>query len=209
MQRTLHATRYGDVLTRLVAEQVHGVAGVVPQQVIGPAARLAQRIHVRAAEEVRLHVHLQHLQFAGLDLPVDPLVARIEAARVPGHRHDARFLLHLHDFLGILQVVGHRDFDHHVLAGAHALDRLRRMHLGRCREQHRLEARLPEALGEIARVVRNAELLRDLARGLRVAPGQRDHLDAGDLLDGFQMLDAEGALTCQTHFHAGLTCSRE
>ena len=78
------------VCAGLVLEQIDGVAGVVPQQVVGPAARLAQRVHVGAAEEVRLHVHLLHLQFAGLDALVDPLVAGIEAPRVSGHRDERR-----------------------------------------------------------------------------------------------------------------------
>ena len=54
-------------LAGLVREQVHGVGGVVPEQVIGPAARLAQRVHVGAPEEVGLHVHLLDVQLAGLD----------------------------------------------------------------------------------------------------------------------------------------------
>ena len=72
-------------LPRLVAEQVDGVRGVVPQQVVGPAARLAERVHVRAAEEVGLHVHLLDVELAGHDALVHPLVARVEAARVAAH----------------------------------------------------------------------------------------------------------------------------
>ena len=60
---------------RLVGEQVDGVRGVVPQQVVGPAARLAERVHVRAAEEVGLHVHLLDVELAGDDPLVHPLVA--------------------------------------------------------------------------------------------------------------------------------------
>ena len=54
-------------LPRLVGEQVDGVRGVVPQQVVGPAARLAERVHVGAAEEVGLHVHLLDVELAGDD----------------------------------------------------------------------------------------------------------------------------------------------
>ena len=63
------------ILARLVVEQVDRVRRVVPQQVVGPAARLAQGVHVRAAEEVGLHVHLLDRQLAGDDLVVDVLVA--------------------------------------------------------------------------------------------------------------------------------------
>ncbi len=119
-----------------------------------------------AAEEIGLHVHLQDLELTGIDLPVDPLVRRIEPPRVAGHRDDAGLLLHLHDFLGVLQVVRHRDLDLHVLARAHALDGLRSMHLRRRGEDHRLEAWLPEALGQVAGAVRNGELARHFLRGL-------------------------------------------
>ena len=69
-------------LAGLILKQVDRVAGVVPQQMVRPAPRLAERVHVGAAEEVRLHVHLLHLQLARLDALVHPLVARVEAARV-------------------------------------------------------------------------------------------------------------------------------
>ena len=57
---------------RLVREQVDRVRGVVPQQVVGPAARLAERVHVGAAEEVGLHVHLLDVELAGDDLACAP-----------------------------------------------------------------------------------------------------------------------------------------
>ena len=116
---------------RLVLEQVHGVTGVMPQQMIGPTTRLAQRIGVGPAEEIGLHVHLLNLQLAGLDALMNPLVAGIEAPGVAAHADDARLLLHLQQPFGVGQVVGNRDFDHHVLARAHALLGLLRVHLGR------------------------------------------------------------------------------
>ena len=168
--RALHAASNAGRLARLVREQVDRVAGMVPEQVIGPAARLAERIHVGAAEEIGLHVHLQHLELAGLDLLVDPLVAGIEAARVAGHGDEARLLLHRDDLLGIREVVRHRDLDLHVLAGVHALDGLGGMHLRGRGEQHGVEARLLQALGEVARPVRDAELLCDFLRGVGLPP---------------------------------------
>ena len=123
----------------LVLEQVDGVAGVVPEQVVGPAPRLAEGIHVGPAEEVGLHVHLQHPQLAGRDLLVDPLVAGVEAAGVAGHRDEARVLLRLHQRLGVGEAVRHRDLDLHVLAGLQALDGLRRVHLGGRAQDHRVD----------------------------------------------------------------------
>jgi hypothetical protein len=64
---------------------------MVPEQVVGPAARLAGRIDVLSPEEIGLHVHLLDLQLALLDLLVDVLVARVEAAHVAAHRGDAGF----------------------------------------------------------------------------------------------------------------------
>ena len=57
--------RDGEGRARLVLEQIDSVAGVVPQEVIGPRARLAERVGVGATEEISLHVHLQHLEFTG------------------------------------------------------------------------------------------------------------------------------------------------
>jgi len=70
-------------------EQVHRVRGVVPQQVVGPAARLAQRVDVGAAEEVGLHIHLLDVELARRDLLVHLLVAGVEAAGVAAHGHQA------------------------------------------------------------------------------------------------------------------------
>ena len=54
-----------DRLAGLIGEQIDRMRGVVPQQMVGPAARLALGVHVRAAEEIGLHVHLLDVEFAG------------------------------------------------------------------------------------------------------------------------------------------------
>ena len=87
MHRPLHGVRAHDLRARLVTEQVHGVRGVMPQQMIGPGTRLAQRVDVGAPEEIGLHVHLLDRKLAGDDAPVDPLMRGIEAPRVPDHAH--------------------------------------------------------------------------------------------------------------------------
>ena len=113
-----------DGAASLVGKQVHGVGSMVPQQVVGPATCLTQRVHVGAAEEVGLHIHLLDVEFAGLDLLVHPLVAGVEAAGVTHHGHLAGFLLHLQHFFGFCPAVGQRNFHLHVLASLHALDGL-------------------------------------------------------------------------------------
>ncbi len=93
--RSFDRARNAHLLARLIHEQIDRMAGMMPQQMVRPGARLARRVHVRAAKEIRLHVHLKHLQFPGLDLLVNVLMARIETPRVPAHTNDAGFLLRL------------------------------------------------------------------------------------------------------------------
>ena len=44
MLRALQGKTPRDALARLVTEQIHGVACMVPQQMVGPAPRLAERV---------------------------------------------------------------------------------------------------------------------------------------------------------------------
>ena len=123
--------------------------GVVPQQVVGPRARFAQRIGVGAAEEIGLHVHLLDVQFAGNDFVVHPLVAGVEAAGVADHRNQAGFFLYFQHFFGVAPRVGQRDFDLHVFAGAQALQGLRGVHLGGGTQNHRVQLGQGERGGQI------------------------------------------------------------
>ena len=136
MDRPLHGIAIRDRFAGLILEQVDGVGGVVPEQVIGPAPRLARRVHVLAPEEIGLHVHLLDIQFALLDALVHPLMAGIEAPHVADHGDDAGFVGDLHQRLGVLDRVGDRDFDQHVLAGAHHLFALAEVHFRRRGEDH-------------------------------------------------------------------------
>jgi len=113
---------------------------MVPEQMIGPAPRLARRVHVLAPEEIGLHIHLLDFQFALLDALVHPLMARIEAPHVPGHGDDAGLLGDAQERLGVFDAVGDRDLDQHVLAGAHHLLALAKVHFGRRGEDHRVGA---------------------------------------------------------------------
>ncbi len=210
MDRALDAAGHRTDLTGLVLEQVHGVAGVVPEQMVGPAARLALQVDVGAAEEIGLHVHLLDVQLAGHDLVVHPLVAGIEPAGVAGHGHHPGLLLHVDDPLRVRDAVGHGDLDLDVLAGLHALHRLLGVHLGGGGQDHRLDARNLQALAEVAGPVGNVELLGHLLGGLGAAADQGDDLDAVDLLDAFQVALSERPLARHDDLHAAalpLFCS--
>ena len=93
-------------------------------------------------------------------------MARVETARVAAHGDQARFLLNPGQPLGILQCVRDRYLDHDVLAGAHALLALIGMHLRGRSQDGGLNAWLFQALGEIARPMRNAELSGDFFRAV-------------------------------------------
>ena len=95
--------------------------------------------------------------------------------------------------------VGHRDFDQHVLAGAHHLLALAEVHLGRRRQDHGVGAL--DAFGQIAGVMRDAVFLGDRRGGVLVAADQRGDFDALDALQRIEMLLAKGALAGDTDFH--------
>ncbi len=110
------------------------------------------------------------------------------------HRDEAGRLLHRDDRFSVLQAVGERDLDLHVLAGLEALDRLRGVHLRRRREDHRVEAGQLQGVGELGRHMADAVCLgRGLLRLVEFAPDERDDLDPVDQLDAVEMLEAEGA----------------
>ena len=177
----------------LIGEEVDGVRRMVPQQMIGPRARLAERVHVGAAEEIGLHVHLIDMELAGQNLLVDKLMARVEATGVAAHRDEPGALLHRDDGFRVLQTVGERNLDLHMLAGFHALQRLRGVHLGRRRQNDGVELRELEAVGKIGRHVTDAVIGRGLLRLVELAADQRDDFDPVDQLDPVEMLEAEGA----------------
>ena len=58
----LQRVGFHDRRTGLIGEEIDGVGGVMPEQMIGPTARLAERVHVGAAEEISLHVHLLDME---------------------------------------------------------------------------------------------------------------------------------------------------
>ena len=83
------------------------------------------------------------MELALKDALAHELMARIEAAGVADHGDEpASLLLRDHRF-GVLQAVGERNLDLHMLAGLEALKRLRGVHLRRRREDHRVKPRQP------------------------------------------------------------------
>ena len=89
-----------------------------------------------------------------------------------------------------------------MLAGPHALDRLRRVQLRRCRQDHGVDAGPVERLGELRGDVRDAEFRGNFARLLERAADQRDDLDAADRPYRLEMLLAEGAGSRKDDLHA-------
>ena len=207
MVRPLDRIGFHDRAAALPGEQIHRVRRVMPQQVVGPAARLAQRIHVAAAKEEGLHIHLLDLVLAVLDLAVHELMARIEAAGVAAHRHQAGLALQVDHCLRIPPAVGQRDLDLHMLAGLQALKRLRRMHLGRRAQDHGVHVLERQAGGEVGGDVADAVLLRHFLGLGQLAADQRHHLDTVDVLDAIEVLDAEcaGAGQCDSDRHNGFS----
>ena len=203
MDRPLHGVAVGNIFAGLILEQVDGVRGVMPEQMIGPAARIAGGVDVLSPEEISLHVHLLDFQLARDDLLVDVLMARIEAPHMAAHGGDAGLLGDLHQGFGVLDAVGDRDFDQHMLAGAHHLLALAEMHLGRRGEDHRVGAL--DAFGQFAGVMRNAVFLRHLGGGVLIAADQRSDLDIGDALERVEMFLPERALPRYANFHCYLS----
>ena len=105
----------------------------------------------------------------------------------------------LHQRLGVLDDVGDRDFDQHVLAGAHHLLALAEVHLRRRGEDHRVGAL--DALRQIAGVVRDAVFLRHLRGGVLIAADQRGDLGVGNALERVEMFLAERALPGDANLH--------
>src|ERR1700730_8305034 len=166
---------------------------------ISPAPRIAGSVDVLATEEIGLHVHLLNGQFAFLDALVNPLAAGIEAAHVAAHGNDPRLFGDPYQVLSVLNAVGDRDLDQHVLAGAHHLLALPEMHLGRRGQDHRVGAL--DALGEIAGVMWDSIFLGNFRGCILIAANERRDLHLGNPLERVEMLLAESALAHYAILH--------
>ena len=195
----------GDDRPGLPGEEVDRVRRVVPEQVVGPGPRLAERVDVAAPEEEGLDDHLLDRELARDDAAMDPLVARIEAARVADHRDQPGLLLRALDGEGAVEAVGKRDLDLDVLARAQALLRLAAwscVGVARITASTSGRARLsPELRGD----VRDAELARHLLGRLARPSDERGHGHAVDLRERFEVLDAERAGAGEADLHRGFS----
>ncbi len=200
MNRAFDRVRLDD-RAGLPGEQIDSVRGVMPEQVIGPAPRLAFGVHVLATEEIGLDVHLLDGEVARRDPVVDELVARIEPAGVADHAGQAGFLLLSQHCLGIAQAVGERDLDLDMLARVHALDRLVGVHLRGRAQDHRVDIVPREAVGEIGRRMADAIFVGDRLGRFEAAADEGDDLDAVDQLEAVEMFFTECAGTGEGDFH--------
>ena len=128
-------------------------------------------------------------------------MAGIEAPRVAAHADHAGLFLHFYEALGIRERVRDGNLDLDMFSGAHALLALLRVHLSGRRQDHRFEAGLLQALGEIARPMWDLEFLRDFFRGGLIAACQRDDFDARNLGNALQMFLAKRALSRNANLH--------
>src|ERR1700733_82154 len=204
MVRALDGVRERNGGARLPGEQVHRMRRMMPKQVIGPGAWLAERVQIAAPKKKCLHVHLQYAKLAVDDASVQPLVRRIEPAGVAHHAGKAGALLDLSHRFGIGPVVGQRDLDLHVLAGLHALDRLGCVHRAGRAQDRGAHPWLRQGLPELGRDLADDVLLRDRPGLVDLPPHQRYHLDTADQPQRIQVFLAEGTDAGQYDFHRAL-----
>src|SRR5438105_15065010 len=128
----------------------------MPQEVVRPASGLSCGIHIGPAEEKSLHDKVLQLEFARLDLLMNPLMTRIETTCVAAHGSQPCLFLNRKNPLGVGNRVCDRYLDLDVFAGAHAFDGLFGVYLRWRGESHGIKARTREAFGEIRRPARQA-----------------------------------------------------
>ena len=133
---------------------------------------------------------------------MNPLVAGVEATGVTGHGNQPGFFLHFNQFAGIVDVVGHWNFDHDVLAGLQAGNGLAGVQLSRCGENDRIEFRLGEGLFQRGERMGNAVVFGEGRHLFGVPANNRVNLDAINVANGVEVLHAKGASrACDTNFH--------
>ena len=167
---------------------------------VGPAARLAQCIHVGAAKEIGLHIHLVDVELSRLNLLVYKLVAGVEAARVTAHGDQTGLLLQSHHLLTLTQHIAQRNLHLHMLARLQTGQRLRRMHLRGRAQNHCVHFFDRQTVFQIGGDVGNAVFISHLLRFGQFTPNQRHHFHAFDKLDAVQVFDAECAGSSESNF---------
>ena len=173
---------------------------VVPQQMVCPAARLTQRVHVGAAEKIGLHIHLVNVELSRLNLLVHILVAGVEAARVAAHGNQASLFLQRHDLRAVAVHIAQRNFHLNMFARVQTSDGLRGVHLRGRAQNHRVHLFDGEAVVQVGGDMGDAVFVGHLLRLSEITANQRHHFNAVYQLDAVQVFDAEGAGTGQGYF---------
>ena len=131
MNRPLNRIGFNDGGSGLVGKEVYGMGGVMPEEMVGPAARLAQGIDVGTPKKISLHIHLLDVVLAAGDSLADPLMTRIKTPGMAHHGDPPLLLLQVRERLGIRPRIRHRDLDLNMLASPKTLHRLFGMNLSR------------------------------------------------------------------------------
>jgi hypothetical protein len=164
---------------------------------VSPTARIAKRIGIRPPKEVRLNVHLLNFELVCLDASVNPLVARIEPARMTAHRHESRLLLRFDDAATLGKVVAQRDLNFDMFSGMEAGNRLRCMHLGWCGQHNGVDLVQCEALGQIGRNVPDSVPRSNLLGRFKRSANDRHNTHIFDLAHSVKVFYSECAGTRQ------------
>ena len=200
VNRALDGVGFHHFAAGLVLEQINGMRGVVPQQMVGPRTRFTLGVGVGAAEEIGLNVHLLDIQFTRGDFVVYPLVAGIEAAGVADHGDEAGFFLHFQHFFGICPRVGQRNFHLYVFAGAQALQGLRGVHLGGGTQDHGIQFGKGQGGSQIIGNETDAVFVGNGLGFGHVATDQGDDFYIRDVFDAVEVFFAESAGTGEGYF---------
>ena len=167
---------------------------------VRPAARLAKRIHVGAAEKVGLHIHLLDVEFARLDLLIHILVTWVEAARVAAHGDEFARLGQRHHVLCTLERIGQWNFHLDMFASLQARDGLLGVHLRGRAQNDRIHLLECKAFAQIGRHMRNAVFGGNLPGFFKVTANDGNDFHAVDVPDAVDVFDTEGARARQGYF---------
>jgi hypothetical protein len=143
--------RFGNRRLGLVREEVDGVCRVVPQEIVGPTSRLTQGIRVGASKEIRLYVHLLDGEFVPHDALMDPLVRRIEPARMSHHARKASLLGPCRDRERVAPTVGEGNLYLDMLSRVHGGEGLTGVELGGSGQDDRVDAVVTKYIVQLVR----------------------------------------------------------
>ena len=167
----------------MVGEQIHCVCGMVPQQMIGPTARLTQGVHIGTAKKIGLHVHLKHIEMACLDLLMNKLVTGIKAPRMAAHGHQTVLLLQCHHLGTVFVNITQGNFHLHMFASFKASNGLRGMHLCGSTQNNRIHLFDRQTFIQVAGDMRNAVFVGYFLGFFQLTANEGHHFNAINELD--------------------------